>query len=120
MSVDSYMINKIISFLEELRIWYLLGMPRRSKEKIAEIYGICRENKCGFFANTSCGMCGCPISDRSILKNKIMLATTACPHENKYWGPEEGFVDKKAELMNKKETPPKYIKTGGGGGCGCK
>jgi hypothetical protein len=113
--------DKIITFLEELRAWYLLGMPRRSKERIAEIYGICKQNKCGFFENTSCGMCGCPISDKSILKNKIMLATTECPHENKYWGPEEGLSDKKAEVMNKKESVNiRSFRTGGGGGCGCK
>lgn len=83
--------NMSKQFLEERACWIKAGKPMRSPERRQELFRICASNMCREFKGDHCGLCGCGLHPRRDALNKLAWATTECPHENKYWGPEEVY-----------------------------
>ena len=68
--------------------WIRAGRPRRSPERIAEVFEICQA--CPEFrptddANGTCNLCGCPLRQRGGLIDKISMATESCPADPQRW-----------------------------------
>ena len=69
--------------------WLAAGRPKRSSERIAEIFdSLCRP--CPHFAASSdaqgsCKLCGCALRRQGGLLNKISMATESCPARPPRW-----------------------------------
>jgi hypothetical protein len=89
---------RAMSLTTAMANWVAAGRPRRSLERIKEIFDtICQP--CGHFVSTgngkgSCGLCTCALRRVDGLLNKISLATEGCPDKPPRWEPE---VQKRAE-----------------------
>jgi ribosomal protein L37E len=73
--------RKAVSVASELARWTAAGSPRRSEERVRELFAICRE--CPLYQGDEhtgiCRACGCGLSPARYVTNKIMMATTRCP-----------------------------------------
>ena len=88
------MLNKIKQFFIEKTKWKKAGKPYRSDDKIDQLFIIC--NECDKYQKKddnegSCGVCGCRITNKKELFNKIAWATTKCPLEDPRWIEEPEF-----------------------------
>ncbi len=79
-----------LNFLSAVARWKLAGSPVRSQEQVSKLYKICQA--CPFMVRsksgeTACGKCGCPVNNRTDepTKNKLALASEACPAEPPLW-----------------------------------
>jgi len=83
------MFDKIKSFVQEKIKWHEAGNTYRTEERIQELYEICSSNTCGNFIQAkthgSCGICGCRLSKKKELLNKLAWTTTKCPMEEPLW-----------------------------------
>jgi hypothetical protein len=99
------MLDQVKRFLAERDTWIEAGRPFRDKEEVTRIFEICQSNKCGKFVEDGadvghCDICGCYLKKESHFFNKIAWATTECPHEEKYWGPElEKIVEEQPDQI---------------------
>ena len=96
-------IPDIKQFRQEKKRWKAFGEPKRSDERVLEIYNNYCE-PCEYFEKLpiidrgQCQHCGCLLAKHPDRANKIYWATTECPI--KKWGPEPGF-----ESINTEDTP---------------
>lgn len=59
------------------------GMPMASDDEIIRRHDICQG--CEFFANNTCGKCGCPVNRNRNYVSKLSWADQSCPVGK--WGP---------------------------------
>lgn len=59
------------------------GMPMASDDEIIRRHDICQG--CEFFANNTCGQCGCPVNRNRTYVSKLSWADSKCPVGK--WGP---------------------------------
>lgn len=70
--------EKVMNYGEAIKKHVFSGMKTRSQEEINRIFKICE--KCEFFQNNSCRICGCAISNNpNAFRNKVAMASEHCP-----------------------------------------
>lgn len=76
--------NLISQFALERAIWIKAGKPIRDKDRMKEIYQICKG--CEHFNANACQVCGCRLHPvDTTFPNKIAWATTECPLDTPKW-----------------------------------
>jgi uncharacterized paraquat-inducible protein A len=70
---------KIQTFLKALwwHVWF--GFPKSTKEQIEERLKICISCEEFDKKGSTCGICGCYVSDKKIFFNKLAWADQECP-----------------------------------------
>ena len=80
---------KANSYVAAVVKWIAAGRPTRSQERIDEILTTICDAKpvpCEKFANGGCSICGCKVNaNPSALRNKLAMATEACPLDPPRW-----------------------------------
>ena len=115
------MIKKINQFIQEYIKWKKSGRPKRTQERVNELFIICSSNECKNYIKKdeesgSCNICGCNLNKEMAGLNKILWSTTHCPHDPPFWTEEEGYKEViVTEQEIKEEPPPPPIRRG----CGC-
>ncbi len=73
--------RRATSFAAETARWAAAGRPRRSEDRIAAIFAICRGCPLYLGDDTAgtCRACGCGLKAGGGITNKIAMATTRCP-----------------------------------------
>lgn len=75
------LLDKVVSYSKAVRKWVAAGRPERTQEEVQQIYDE-HCSKCSMFDRKKnvCNSCGCPANtDQPPLRNKLKMATEACP-----------------------------------------
>lgn len=109
-------IPNIEQYRQEKKTWKNMGEPKRSDEKVIELYAIC--SKCEHYLPLlenvgQCGICTCILRKDGERINKLRWATTRCPLDEPKWTEEPGY-EKSGDTLNSIPPPPAPNK-----GCGC-
>lgn len=75
------LLEKVMNYSAAVRKWVAAGRPERTQDEIESIYNE-HCSKCAMFdvKRKVCNSCGCPAStDQPPLRNKLKMATEACP-----------------------------------------
>lgn len=79
--------ERIKNYLAEKKLWEEAGCPTRSKDRIAEIYQICK--KCPNLLNTlsfeRCEICGCNINLGYVMNKLAWSTIEECPDNPPRW-----------------------------------
>ena len=80
------MVARVLTFRQAWGKWNKAGRPVRSKERVAELMGICQScpcfrplNRSNKEAGGTCTMCGCRVRRAGNQLNKLAFATEGCP-----------------------------------------
>lgn len=73
------MFEKIKNFTKALTWHVASGMPKSTKQEIADRFAICSDCDQYDAANEECKICGCNVNNRKIFMNKLAWKDTSCP-----------------------------------------
>jgi hypothetical protein len=96
---------KVWDFRKARARWKAAGKPKRSPERIAELFAICES--CPMFNGNGCRLCGCRLKSKGAFLNKLAWSTESCPAEPPKWTAEAENRTPEA-TPNEREGPGRY------------